>query len=175
MFIMDIDLTISIILIFQSRPAQHTAQRSLLLWSSTWFHVISSIIFFKQFLFVVFWCNSWCNCVHVRKTGIYGVCFFDRHFNFQFICQQVVSCVIFLACITHYNDWKQEKNQYKRGRSVSLKLDKQNLFTLVNSKVLCLVCRNVVSVPNEYNLRRRFETQHPNLAELDASEKKLKA
>ena len=49
------------------------------------------------------------------------------------------------------------------------------LFTVVNSKVLCLVCRNVLSVPKEYNLRRHFETQHPILAELDANEKRLKA
>ena len=49
------------------------------------------------------------------------------------------------------------------------------LFAVVNSKVLCLVCQNVVSVPNEYNLRRHFETQHPNLAELDPNKKRLKA
>ena len=49
------------------------------------------------------------------------------------------------------------------------------LFTVVNSKILCLVCRNVVSVPKEYNLRRHFETNHPNLAELDTNKKSLKA
>ena len=33
----------------------------------------------------------------------------------------------------------------------------------------------MVSVPKEYNLRCHFETNHPNLAELDANEKSLKA
>ena len=32
----------------------------------------------------------------------------------------------------------------------------------------------VVLVPKQYNLRRHFETQQPNLAELDANEKRLK-
>ena len=32
---------------------------------------------------------------------------------------------------------------------------------------------HMVSVPKEYNLRRYFETQHTNLAELDANEKRL--
>ena len=49
------------------------------------------------------------------------------------------------------------------------------LFTVVNSKILCLVCRNVVSVPKEYNLRHHFETNHPNFAELDTNKKSLKA
>ena len=51
----------------------------------------------------------------------------------------------------------------------------KRLLTVVNSKVLCLVWRNVVSVPKEHNLRRHFETQHPNLAELDANENRLEA
>ena len=42
------------------------------------------------------------------------------------------------------------------------------LEQVVNSKVLCLVCRNGVSVSKEHNLRRHFETQHLNFAELDA-------
>ena len=33
----------------------------------------------------------------------------------------------------------------------------------------------MVSVPKKYNLRRHFETNHPNLAELNANEKRLKA
>ena len=49
------------------------------------------------------------------------------------------------------------------------------LLTVVNSKILCLDSRNVVSVSKEYNLRRHFETNHPNLAELDINEKSLKA
>ena len=54
-------------------------------------------------------------------------------------------------------------------------MHKQNLFKVVNSKVLCLVCQNVVSVPKEYNLSRHFETQPTNLDELDVNEKKLRA
>ena len=51
----------------------------------------------------------------------------------------------------------------------------KHLFAVVNSKVPCLVWRNVVPVPKERNLRRHFETQHPNLAELDANENRLEA
>ena len=49
------------------------------------------------------------------------------------------------------------------------------LLTVVNSKILCLDSRNVVSVSNEYNPIRHFETNRPNLAELDINEKCLKA
>ena len=49
------------------------------------------------------------------------------------------------------------------------------LLTVVNSKILCVDSRNVVSVSKEYNLRRHFETNHPNLAKLDINEKCLKA
>ena len=49
------------------------------------------------------------------------------------------------------------------------------LFTVANLKMLCLVCQNVVPVSKEYNLRRHFETNHPNLANLDINEKSLKA
>ena len=71
---------------------------------------------------------------------------------------------------------ENKKGNIKReGSVVNSKKTNKNLFTVVNSKVLCLVCRNVVSVPKEYNLRRQFETLHPNIAELDANEKRLKA
>ena len=49
------------------------------------------------------------------------------------------------------------------------------LLTVVNSKILCLDSRKVVSVSKEYNLRRYCETNRPNLAELDINEKCLKA
>ena len=49
------------------------------------------------------------------------------------------------------------------------------LLTVVNSKILCLDSQNVVLVSKEYNLRRDFETNRPNLAELDINEKCLKA
>ena len=48
------------------------------------------------------------------------------------------------------------------GRVFNSEWTNKYLFTVVNSKVLCLVCRNVVSVPKEYNLRRHFEINHPN-------------
>ena len=60
------------------------------------------------------------------------------------------------------------------GRVFNSEWTNKYLFTAVNSKIL-LVCRNVVSVPKEYNLRRHFETNHPNLAVLDINEKSLKA
>ena len=59
------------------------------------------------------------------------------------------------------------------GRVLNSEWTNKYLFTAVNSKVLCLVCQNVVSVPKEYNLRRPFKTNHPNLAELDTNIKRL--
>ena len=61
------------------------------------------------------------------------------------------------------------------GRVFNSEWTNKYLFTVVNSKIPCLVCRNMVSVPKEYNLRRHFETNHPNLAVLDINEKSLKA
>ena len=70
-----------------------------------------------------------------------------------------------------------KKNIKKEGRAFNHGLTQNGqtkyLFTVVNSKVLCLVCRNVVSVRKEISLRRHFETQHPNLAESDANENRL--
>ena len=61
------------------------------------------------------------------------------------------------------------------GRVFNSEWANKYLFTAVNSKILCLVCQNMVSVPKEYNLRRHFETNHPNLDALDINEKSLKA
>ena len=54
-------------------------------------------------------------------------------------------------------------------------MEKQILVYSCKLRILCLVCQNVVLVLKEYNLRRHFEIQNPNLAELDATEKRLKA
>ena len=61
------------------------------------------------------------------------------------------------------------------GRVFNSEWTNKYLFTAENLKILCLVCQNMVSVPKEYNLRRHFETNHPNLALLDINEKSLKA
>ena len=42
-------------------------------------------------------------------------------------------------------------------------------------KIICLVCREMIAVPKEYNLRRQLETHHPTVAKLDRNEKNLKA
>ena len=39
------------------------------------------------------------------------------------------------------------------GRVFNSEWTNKYLFTVVNSKILCLFCRNVVSVPKEYTLR----------------------
>ena len=49
------------------------------------------------------------------------------------------------------------------------------LFVTYEDKIICLVCRERISVPKEYNLRRHLETQHPAIAKLDQNEKSLKA
>ena len=69
----------------------------------------------------------------------------------------------------------KKRNIIREGRVFNSKWTNKLLFTVVNSKVLRLVCRNVISVPKEYHLRRHFETQHSNLTEFDANEKRLNA
>uniref|UniRef100_A0A674K1K9 SPIN-DOC-like zinc-finger domain-containing protein n=1 Tax=Terrapene triunguis TaxID=2587831 RepID=A0A674K1K9_9SAUR len=49
------------------------------------------------------------------------------------------------------------------------------LCTVSKDKILCLVCRETLAVPKEYNLRRHFETKHPNLAKLNPNEKIITA
>uniref|UniRef100_A0A4X2KNG3 SPIN-DOC-like zinc-finger domain-containing protein n=1 Tax=Vombatus ursinus TaxID=29139 RepID=A0A4X2KNG3_VOMUR len=49
------------------------------------------------------------------------------------------------------------------------------LFTYTRDKILCLFCQEVLSVPKEYNLRRHFESKHPDLSKLDINEKQIKA
>lgn len=49
------------------------------------------------------------------------------------------------------------------------------LFANTQDKILCLVCRDIIIVPKEYNLRRHFESKHPDLSELTLSEKQIKA
>lgn len=49
------------------------------------------------------------------------------------------------------------------------------LFTLFKDKIICLVCRETIAVPKEYNVRRHFETKHQTLSKLDKNEKTLKA
>ena len=61
------------------------------------------------------------------------------------------------------------------GRLFNPEWTNKYLFTIVNSKILCLVYRKVVSVSKEYNLGRPFETNYWHLAELNANEKSLKA
>ena len=51
-----------------------------------------------------------------------------------------------------------------KGRVFNSEWTNKYLFTVVKSKILCLVCRKMVSVPKAYNLRRHFETNHPKVA-----------
>ena len=44
------------------------------------------------------------------------------------------------------------------GRVFNSEWTSEYLFTVVNSKTLCLVYQNVVSVPKECNLRRHFKS-----------------
>lgn len=40
---------------------------------------------------------------------------------------------------------------------------------------MCLVCREIITIPKEYNLRRHFESKHRDLAKLDINEMQIKA
>ena len=54
-------------------------------------------------------------------------------------------------------------------------MDKQVLVCYEQRQIICLVCRETVYVPKEYDLRRHLETQHRTIAKLDRNEKSLKA
>ena len=60
-------------------------------------------------------------------------------------------------------------------RAFNSKWTYKYLFVIYKDKIICLVCRETVAVPKEYNLRRHLETKHPIIAKLDQNEKSLKA
>ena len=141
-------------------------------------HVILSQITFKQSICV------YCFCI----SRIVGCCYFSD-------CLMLLSIVkvrkTVLACLTsifslfvssehavsneHTAITENKRKIESEGRVFNSEWTNKYLFTVANSKILCLVRRNVVSVPKEYNLRRQFETNYPNLAELDTNKKSLKA
>ena len=47
-------------------------------------------------------------------------------------------------------------------------------FILHKNKIVCLLCHKINSVSKEYNLRRHFDSKHPNFAKLDINEKAIK-
>ena len=52
------------------------------------------------------------------------------------------------------------------------------LFVTNEDQAICLICRETVAVPKEYNSRRHLKTQHPTIARLDrldGNQKSLKA
>ena len=49
------------------------------------------------------------------------------------------------------------------------------LFVINKDKIICLVYRETVAVPKEFNLRQHLETQHAAIAKLDRNKKSLKA
>ena len=103
--------------------------------------------------------------VHVRKTVL--ACL-TSIFSLFVSSEHVVSN-------EHTAMTENKRKIGSKGRVFNSEWTNKYLFTIVNSKILCLVCQNVVSVPKEYNLRRHFETNHPNLAGLDTNKKSLKA
>ena len=101
---------------------------------------------------------------------VYGACLFDKRFHNLFVSSEHVVSNEHTA-MTENKKGKIESE----GKVFNSEWTNKYLFTVVNSKILCLVFRNEVSVSKEYNRRRHFETNHPNLAELDINEKSLKA
>ena len=98
-----------------------------------------------------------------------GACLFDKHFHSLFVSNEHVVSNEHTA-MTENKKGKIESE----GRVFNLEWTSEYLFTEANSKILCLVFRNVVSVAKEYNLRRHFETNLSNLVELDINEKSHK-
>jgi hypothetical protein len=72
------------------------------------------------------------------------------------------------------SDNKKRKLE-SENRSFNAEWTNKYLFTVFRDKILCLVCRETAAVPKEYNIRWHFETKHPEVAKLDAYEKKIRA
>uniref|UniRef100_A0A674I7K9 SPIN-DOC-like zinc-finger domain-containing protein n=1 Tax=Terrapene triunguis TaxID=2587831 RepID=A0A674I7K9_9SAUR len=71
--------------------------------------------------------------------------------------------------------WGKKRKIESEHRVFNTEWTNKYLYTISKDKILCLVCRETLAVPKEYNLRWHFETKHPNLAKLSSNEKIIKA
>jgi hypothetical protein len=69
----------------------------------------------------------------------------------------------------------KKRNLEPEDSSFNAEWTNEYLFTVFRDKVLCLVCRETAAVPKQYNVRRHCETERPEVAILNAHEKKIKA
>lgn len=60
------------------------------------------------------------------------------------------------------------------NRKYSEDWEEKYFFVVQNTKLLCLICREVVAVCKEYNVRRHYETKHKGYLKFDEEVKKSK-
>jgi hypothetical protein len=90
--------------------------------------------------------------------------------------QVILRVAIFDQTITTAAMSDDKKRKLESGnRSFNAEWTNKYLFTVFRDKIPCLVCLEAVAVPKDYNIRRRFGTKHPEVAKLDAQERKIKA
>lgn len=39
-------------------------------------------------------------------------------------------------------------------------------FVMSHNNIICMICKNSVAIPKEYNVKRHYETQHPTFTKL---------
>ena len=71
------------------------------------------------------------------------------------------------------NNNKKRKIESEHRKFNSSWTDKY-CFTMVKEKILCLICRETITIPKEYNLRRHYESLHNEFSLLSPDEKQLK-
>uniref|UniRef100_A0A8C0GSN7 SPIN-DOC-like zinc-finger domain-containing protein n=1 Tax=Chelonoidis abingdonii TaxID=106734 RepID=A0A8C0GSN7_CHEAB len=65
---------------------------------------------------------------------------------------------------------KKKRKRESENRVFNTEWTNKYLCTVSKHKILCLMCCETLAVPKEYNLRRHFETKHPNLTKLMSTE-----
>ena len=62
----------------------------------------------------------------------------------------------------------KERKIASQHRAFNSEWTNKYLFAISKDKIICLVCREMVAVSKEYNLRRNLETQHPAIATVNS-------
>ena len=70
---------------------------------------------------------------------------------------------------------KQKRKIDVEHRAFNPEWTNKYFLTLLENKIVCLLCHETNYVSMEYNLQRHFDSKHPNFANLDINEKAIKA
>jgi len=70
---------------------------------------------------------------------------------------------IFFICFLVIMSYKKERKSRSESRTSNPGWTYKYLYTFTRDEILCLVCRETLSVPNAYNIRRQFKSKHLDL------------